>query len=107
MKAAFVHMYVVENVILCMNFQECIEKSFNGKITSRKCPHVEFPNHPRMFFRKPCDTLLLKEVRFGSKKFATPIGNFVTKVLPNLLLNFSLGQGLLRDVNIGEKGKVR
>ena len=38
------------------DFLDCIDKSFGGRATSRKCPHVEFPNHPRMFFRKPCDT---------------------------------------------------
>ena len=61
------------------DFQDCIEISFIGKATSRKCPHIEFPNHPRMFFRKPCDTLLLKEVRFGSKKFCYPYRKFCYK----------------------------
>lgn len=67
------------------DFQDCINKSFNGKVTSRKCPHVEFPNHPRMFFRKPCDTLLLKEVRFGSKKFCYPYRKFCYKSIAESL----------------------
>ena len=67
------------------DFQDCIDKSFGGRATSRKCPHVEFPNHPRMFFRKPCDTLLLKEVRFGSKKFYYPYRKFCYKSIAESL----------------------
>ena len=70
-------------------FQECIKKSFNGKISSRKCPHVEFLNHPRTFFRKHCDTLLLKEVQFGSKRFCYPYRKFCYESIAKSLAQLS------------------
>ena len=35
----------------------------NKSLESRSCSYVRFPNHPHPHFRKPCDVLLLKNVR--------------------------------------------
>lgn len=59
---------------------------------SKKCPHVEFPNHPMLFYRKPCGTLLLKEVKMGCKQFCYPFRNYCFKSIVD-----SLKQLLLRE----------
>lgn len=43
--------------------EDCYEKDIRDTITSKKCVHVEFPNHPQAGRRKPCGVTLLKPVR--------------------------------------------
>lgn len=35
-------------------------------VVSKKCSHVEFPAHPHLARRRPCDVILLKPVRTSS-----------------------------------------
>ena len=45
---------------------DCIEKLPNGKFVSKKCDHIEFPHHPMTRYRKPCGTVLMKNVRYSN-----------------------------------------
>ena len=47
------------------------------------------------FFRKPCDTLLLKEVRFGSKKFYYPYRKFCYKSIAESLAQLLYRTGFI------------
>lgn len=63
----------------------CFDK-LNGKPASKRCVHVEYPNHPMVHFRsKKCGTLLLKEVKIGSKQFHYPFRNYCYKSLKESL----------------------
>ena len=42
---------------------ECIETLADKTQISKKCVHIEFPNHPMPRFRQPCDTGLMKRVK--------------------------------------------
>ena len=33
---------------------------------SKKCDHIEFPHHPMTRYRKPCGTVLMKNVRYSN-----------------------------------------
>lgn len=62
-------------------FKNCFDK-INGKLVSKRCTHIEFPNHSMPSFRrKQCGVLLLKEVRIGSKCFNYPFRNYCYKIL--------------------------
>ena len=50
------------------------------KIASKCCSHVEFPNHPHLVHRRPCGTVLMKEVKVGSKQFFYPFKVFCYKI---------------------------
>ena len=64
---------------------KCLDK-INGKLVSKRCTHIDFPNHPMPSFRrKKCGALLLKEVRIGSKYFHYPFRNFCYKSLTESL----------------------
>ena len=64
---------------------KCLDK-INGKLVSKRCIHIDFPNHPMPSFRrKKCDALLLKDVRIGSKHFHYPFRNFCYKSLTQSL----------------------
>lgn len=45
------------------DYDDCvIRRSYGGSI-SKLCQHIAYPNHPQLFRRTPCDTLLLKTVK--------------------------------------------
>jgi hypothetical protein len=46
--------------------EDCQERLPNGKIVSKKCSFIQFPQHPQKQHRKPCGTTLLKTVRTSS-----------------------------------------
>ena len=46
---------------------ECsTEKLANGKVVSKECSFVRFPNHLQRHHRKPCGTVLMKTVQTSS-----------------------------------------
>lgn len=49
------------------DFEECTV-IINGKIESKECTHVAFPNHPQKPHRKPCSEVLMQRVRSPSGK---------------------------------------
>lgn len=66
----------------------CLNK-LNGKLVSKRCAYIEFPNHTMPRFRtKKCGALLLKEV--GSKHFQYPFRNFCYKSLTDSLKTFTI-----------------
>lgn len=48
------------------HLSECIIHENNGD-RSKKCNHVEYPNHPHVSRRSPCNEILLKKVKVGCK----------------------------------------
>ena len=89
---------------------DCIVNS-GSAVVSRKCPFIEFPNHPQRHRRTSCDNLLMKKVKCGSKYKRTPrsfIYNSVTKALDSILLrpgmlkrewrNYMCSDGYLSDI---------
>ena len=63
-------------------YEDCIEKSVTGRHKkSKRCKHVNYPNHPRTNKRKPCGTLLLKKVRNKSGYKLLPIKAYPYKPL--------------------------
>ena len=44
------------------DYDSCYSKVGNDEI-SKKCPHIEFPNHPHLAQRKPCGTDLMLTVK--------------------------------------------
>ena len=43
--------------------EECTVRKTNGRVVSRKCDSVRFPNHPQRNQRKQCGALLMKQMR--------------------------------------------
>ena len=99
-------MCVAESVILCMIFK-IVSINLSVEKYQKSVPTLSFPTTLGwvFFFCRACDTLLLKESSVP-KSFVILIEKFVTKVLLNLLFNFSFEQGLLKGVNIGGKDKA-
>lgn len=48
------------------NYKDCIVTHSSGITESSKCVHIQYPNHPQLFRRTKCNTLLLKHVKYGS-----------------------------------------
>ena len=44
--------------------EECTVRKTNGRVVSKKCDNVRFPNHPQRNRRKQCGALLMKQMRF-------------------------------------------
>lgn len=58
------------------SFEKCLDKH-NGKLVSKRCSFVHFPNHPMLRYRtSKCGALLLKEVKIGAKVFHYPYRNY-------------------------------
>ena len=43
--------------------EECTVRRTNGRVVSKKCDYVRFPNHPQTTRRKQCGALLMKQMR--------------------------------------------
>lgn len=43
--------------------EECTVRKTNGRVVSKKCHSVRFPNHPQRNRRKQCGALLMKQMR--------------------------------------------
>ena len=50
------------------SWDQCILKLPTGRVESKRCSFVRFPNHPQVQHRKPCDTVLMKEVKSSAGK---------------------------------------
>lgn len=48
---------------------DCTIAKSTGRIVSKKCTHVKFPNHPQKSRRKQCGTLLMKTMRSKTGNF--------------------------------------
>lgn len=57
-------------------FDKCTEKGLRGKLVSKHCPNIAFPNHPCMAYRKSCGALLCKEVQHGTRTFCHPFRTY-------------------------------
>ena len=47
------------------DYANCIEKSVDGTLISKKCQHSKFPDHTYESHRQPCGATLLQKVRSG------------------------------------------
>ena len=63
-----------ERFVCCPNcrsiysLQDCIIKHPNGSLESKKCSFVGFPNHPQVQHCKPCEAVLMKNVKSSNGK---------------------------------------
>ena len=51
-------------------FEDCIEKLRNGICISKKCSFIMFPNHTHHNRQKPCNAVLLKNVKTSAGTIA-------------------------------------
>lgn len=54
----FVRFVVCPKCHSVYEFDDCVAKSSNGKLESKLCRHVPYPNHPQRARRKACNALL-------------------------------------------------
>ena len=84
------------------NFDDCVIKTYNGKLESAKCKHVQFPNHPQAQFRKECGEDLLKHVK-GNRTNTAP-QHLVCRAVQSLHINH-MQTGII-EVFICRRGAV-
>lgn len=73
------------------NFEQCVS-SESGQRRTKQCPYVQFPHHPHIRMRLPCNVPLLKTVQVASgKSILYPFLSYCY-----LSLNISLQAMLLR-----------
>ena len=46
-------------------YKDCVVTHRTGLIESAKCSFIQYPNHPQLFRRTKCNTLLMKMVKHG------------------------------------------
>ena len=74
--------------------KDCIIKT--GSIEeSRKCEHIEFPNHPQRSRRSKCGTVLMKRIKLGAKYKMVPRKTFVYQSIVESLKEMSCRPGFL------------
>ena len=56
---------------------ECLEKTGAGITISKKCSHIEYPNHPQRRRRRECGKELMKTVKVGKKVKFVPHKSYV------------------------------
>ena len=75
--------------------EECIIK---GRLEiSRKCDHIEFPNHPHSSKRTKCGTILLKKVKFDDKFKLVPRKVYIYRSIVQTLKEMSRREGFLQS----------
>lgn len=47
----------------CSSLYKMDDCSTNGRLLSKKCLHIKYPNHPQAARRKECGTILMKTVK--------------------------------------------
>ena len=63
-----IHDKGVINYVVCIKChsiykpENCIIKLHNGKVKSKLCNHIKYPNHPYHSKRQPCNTPMMKEI---------------------------------------------
>ena len=76
-------------------FAECIIQQ--GNITdSRRCEHIEFPNHPHSARRSKCNTILMKRVKVNGKSKLVPKKVFVYQSVIQSLQEMATRPGFLQ-----------
>ena len=71
------------------NTEDCRIVLPDKTVVSKKCSHVEFPLHPQLARRRPCETVLLKTVRTSAgTTFLYPRNLFCYKELTGSLYDF-------------------
>ena len=86
-------------------YEDCVIHRSNGLKESKRCCHVQYPNHPRVSLRtKTCDTVLLKKIKSKSGYHLQ-----AKKTYPYMPLNKSLGRLVARRdmLDICEKWRSR
>lgn len=62
-------------------YKDCIVTHRTGMTESAKCSFVQYPNHPQLFRRTKCNTVLMKMVKHGSKSKLIPCAVYAYKSL--------------------------
>lgn len=64
-----------------LKYDECVQKGIQDEVTSKQCPYVAFPSHPQRYYRKACDTPLMREVKDlqTGKSFCYPFRTYCWK----------------------------
>ena len=86
-------------------YSKCIIK-VGSQEQSRKCDHIEFPNHPQRSRREKCSTILLKKVRIGSKIKLVPRKSYIYRSVLKSLSYFCSKPGFLQDCNSWKQRQV-
>ena len=68
-------------------FSECIVNEL-GREESRKCSHIEFPDHPHVSRRTKCNTPLMKQINVGGKSKLVPRKTFLYHSIIHTLHQF-------------------
>ena len=75
--------------------EDAVEK-IGTKSASKRCSHVEYPEHTRNALIRPCDALLMKEVKMGSKQFFYPFKIFCYKSVIESIRELCARSGFLQ-----------
>ena len=68
---------------------ECIMKNQHGNDESRRCDHVEFPNHPFPHKRNKCNTVLMKQVKVNGRYKLVPRKVFLYRSIIHSLIDMA------------------
>lgn len=67
----------------------------SGSPESKRCEHVEFPNHPQVSRRSKCNTVLLKKVRVANKIKLVPRKTYIYQSIKSSLKEMATRPGFL------------
>ena len=86
--------------------EECVIKKNNGRVVSKKCDHVRFPNHPQRSRRKQCGAFLMKQMRTkNGSLFLHPKNLYCFKKLSDSLRSLVTRPGFLEKCETWRKRK--
>ena len=73
---------------------ECISDN-HGQQESKRCTYVEFPDHPHLYRRDPCNEILLKRVKISNKYKLVPRKVYVYRSILQSLKDMAKREGFL------------
>ena len=86
--------------------EDCVIRKSNGRIVSKKCDHVRFPNHSQRSRRKKCATFLMKNMRSkNGSLFLHPKNLYCFKKLSDSLRSLLTRPGFLENCESWRKRK--
>ena len=80
---------------------ECIIGN-HGQQQSKRCTYVEFPDHPPLYRCNPCNEILMKRVKIGTKYKLVPRKVYVYRSILQSLKDRLSERDSLTNVTIGE-----
>ena len=84
--------------------EECTVRKSNGRVVSKKCDYVRFPNHPQRTRRKQCGALLMKQMRSkNGSAFLYPKKLYCFRKLSDSLRAQITSPGFLAHVRVLEE----